>query len=817
MVVSYPKPKQFAPTTRVAGGQSKAEQIRFLQRGRGNFWVPNQVLEQERKGKIPSFLTNFPRHGWVLFFLCSAAEGLFGMKSHDCHVFMQRLIPVAFRGLLPSTIWGPLTDISNFFRSLCSPVIKVTEMQKWEAKIVEIICKLEIIFPPAFFDSMKHLAIHLPYEARVGGPVQFRWMYPFERHMRKLKSTIGNKNHVEASIVEAFILYEISHFCSRYFGDDVETSWNQPPRNYGGIGTNVPGATINSADETDYYGVLKEVIELLYYGHSGHQETIILFNCDWYDTNRGIRVNVEHGIVDINPGFKLSTREPFCLASQAQQVYYTPYPVATDRTIRGWLAACKIKSRHLIETLSTSSSGEVDDIFQDDDPSIVQGSSLAIDLTAYQSLQLCAEGVTEVEVDANTSEEEEDYGEEKDSESSRNSDNVEDGDDSDDSLARRRSSSSGSQEQHNFNHPQLFTDSSVAPDIQQTIDPLINYNFAPDHENEGPSSSTGKKGRSRNFKGIRPLENRESRKWVKLTDDKLQFVDPNIPRAITSLWKSRFDGPYFTFECVPQSKIAKIYNCFKDPADNRHVRDAFLNCMKHRWSDNLRDEKLKWDKNSAYVPCWIPAHIWPQLLTYWDSDEYKRLSAREAKNRSSGERIESRGGVQPPHQEKFKETHTFRKKAGKDQEPSWINEKAKYRYDTYVAECTDSHGSDASSWPHMDNEAWVKAVGGCSSNFMPGIGSQVNLEMLANMTAAQNNMSQTIAQSVAAALAAHGISPQAGHHLVAPPQPSHGPGLGLRMNSAFTYSTDSTQTSPMVPEYQQQRQFSPQDDDASYF
>ncbi|GLT97292.1 hypothetical protein SLE2022_148650 [Rubroshorea leprosula] len=134
-----------------------------------------------------------------------------------------------------------------------------------------------------------------------------------------------------------------------------------------------------------------------------------------------------------NPRFKLSTREPFCLASQAPQVYYTPYSAATDRTTRGWLAACKIKSRHLIETSSTSSLGEVDDIFQDDDPSIMQGSSLAIDLTAYQSLQLCAEGVTEVEVNANTSEEEEDYGEEKDSEASGNSDNVEDNDDSDDS------------------------------------------------------------------------------------------------------------------------------------------------------------------------------------------------------------------------------------------------------------------------------------------------------------------------------------------------------------------------------------------------
>ncbi|GLU21479.1 hypothetical protein SLE2022_376150 [Rubroshorea leprosula] len=62
------------------------------------------------------------------------------------------------------------------------------------------------------------------------------------------------------------------------------------------------------------------------------------------------------------------------------------------------------------------------------------------------------------------------------------------------------------------------------------------------------------------------------------------------------------------------------------------------------------------------------------------------------------------------------------------------------------------------------------------------------------MTQAQNNMSQTIAQSVATALAAYGISPQAGHHPFAPPQLSHGHGSSLRMNSAFTHSTDSTQT-----------------------
>jgi hypothetical protein len=47
--------------------------------------------------------------------------------------------------------------------------------------IIETIYKLEMIFPPSFFDLMGLLPIHIPYEVKVGGPVQYRWMYPFER------------------------------------------------------------------------------------------------------------------------------------------------------------------------------------------------------------------------------------------------------------------------------------------------------------------------------------------------------------------------------------------------------------------------------------------------------------------------------------------------------------------------------------------------------------------------------------------------------------------------------------------------------------
>jgi len=106
---------------------------------------------------------------------------LFGMKSHDCNVFMQTLIPLAFCDLLPKGIWDALTEISHFLRDICCIKLNVDHIERLETNIVETLCKLEMIFPPLFFDSMEHLPIHLPFETKVGGPVQYRWMYPFER------------------------------------------------------------------------------------------------------------------------------------------------------------------------------------------------------------------------------------------------------------------------------------------------------------------------------------------------------------------------------------------------------------------------------------------------------------------------------------------------------------------------------------------------------------------------------------------------------------------------------------------------------------
>ena len=72
-------------------------------------------------------------------------------------------------------------EISHFFRDISSSKLNVDHIERLETNIVETICKLEMIFPPSLFDSIEHLPVHLPYEVNVGGPVQYRWMNPFER------------------------------------------------------------------------------------------------------------------------------------------------------------------------------------------------------------------------------------------------------------------------------------------------------------------------------------------------------------------------------------------------------------------------------------------------------------------------------------------------------------------------------------------------------------------------------------------------------------------------------------------------------------
>nr|GEW21217.1 hypothetical protein [Tanacetum cinerariifolium] len=364
-------------------------------------------------------------------------------------------------------VWKALTELSLFIKDLTCTTIEVDDMIRLHTEIPVVLCKLEKIFPPGFFDLMEHLLVHLPYEARVRGPVQYRWMYPFERFLGKLKKKVTNKAKVESLIANAYLIKEISMFCSHYFEPHVKTKMNRLPRNDNGGDEELYEGTIsifkcsgrvsgqakkdvllncdeieqyvkifieeikkiklnltdvqvdtrlerkfanwfnnyvrdsanvdsqiikdvasgplrsvvtypvyfvngykfytsehgsgrstynsgvclkgsNYSDESnDYYCILAEIVQLEY--PALPIKRVVLFRCDWFDPTPNVGMNVHKGynLVDVKHKRRFNKYEPFILASQSSQVYYTSYP-SLRRDKVDWWALSKAKPRSFI-------------------------------------------------------------------------------------------------------------------------------------------------------------------------------------------------------------------------------------------------------------------------------------------------------------------------------------------------------------------------------------------------------------------------------------------------------------------------------------
>ena len=104
------------------------------------------------------------------------------------------------------------------------------------------------------------------------------------------------------------------------------------------------GIYIKSTHESEFYGVIDEIIELSYFGSNRSYKTI-LFKCTWYDNSKkGHQVHKLYKIVEINPKGRYSKEEPFALGHQAYQAYYAPCPT-TSNDRGNWEVVFKTKSR----------------------------------------------------------------------------------------------------------------------------------------------------------------------------------------------------------------------------------------------------------------------------------------------------------------------------------------------------------------------------------------------------------------------------------------------------------------------------------------
>ncbi|KAG8365839.1 hypothetical protein BUALT_Bualt17G0013600 [Buddleja alternifolia] len=113
---------------------------------------------------------------------CIKANKISGLKSHDCHVLLQRLIPAGVRGYLSKEVNGAIFELGEFFRELCSKTLKVENI---------------------------------------------------ERYLGTLKGFVRNRARPEGSIAEGYIVKECLTFMSMYV-NGIETKFNRRRRNYDG-------------------------------------------------------------------------------------------------------------------------------------------------------------------------------------------------------------------------------------------------------------------------------------------------------------------------------------------------------------------------------------------------------------------------------------------------------------------------------------------------------------------------------------------------------------------------------------------------------
>jgi len=106
---------------------------------------------------------------------------IFGLNSHHYHILMEQLLPIVIRNVLPNNVSAVVVELCTFFRQLCAKTLSQSDLDKLESRMIQTLCHLEMLFPPTFFTIMVHLTCHLANEAKLGGRVHYRLMYPIER------------------------------------------------------------------------------------------------------------------------------------------------------------------------------------------------------------------------------------------------------------------------------------------------------------------------------------------------------------------------------------------------------------------------------------------------------------------------------------------------------------------------------------------------------------------------------------------------------------------------------------------------------------
>jgi hypothetical protein len=164
--------------------------------------------------------------------------------------------------------------------------------------------------------------------------------------------------------VKSYDIYEVNGY--RFRSEKYEKSrGNLTTTNIGVLAAGIDDGCNN---ELEYYGIIKDIIELKFDG--GSEFSLVLFDCHWFHPTNGVRRLERFGLVEVAHASCNPANEPFVLASQVKQVYYLPYACKSNESLKDWWVAHKVSP---LANMSIPSMDEYDneeppcmDTFQED-------------------------------------------------------------------------------------------------------------------------------------------------------------------------------------------------------------------------------------------------------------------------------------------------------------------------------------------------------------------------------------------------------------------------------------------------------------------
>ena len=85
-------------------------------------------------------------------------------RAHDCHVMLTVFLSITIRAIKPEFLKMAITRMCYFFSKISQKTISKQELSDLHEFVVETQNQLEMCLPPAFFDIMPHLMIHMVHQ-----------------------------------------------------------------------------------------------------------------------------------------------------------------------------------------------------------------------------------------------------------------------------------------------------------------------------------------------------------------------------------------------------------------------------------------------------------------------------------------------------------------------------------------------------------------------------------------------------------------------------------------------------------------------------